>query len=370
MQPPVCKALANRKATRGSGPSCPERRARKWQMRDNTESRFHEEIRVTTLVFSYAHADEGLRNELEKHLSGLQRLGLIQTWHDRRIIAGQDFAAEIDSHFEAADVILLLISPDFIASEYCYNIEMTRALERHQRGEAVVIPVILRPCHWHALPFGKLLAATIDGKPVTHFPSWDDAFYQVAEAIKRAIATIAERAPATGGAPAALTTTVIPTATQTDMATAHAPRSSNLRIRRHFTDRDRDQARRDGYQSVSGYFETSLAELKERNPDIDIHFERTTTQAFEASIYVEGKRECHCGVWLGTSSIMGGDIGFSFGGVTPNSFNETISLTDDGYTMGFRPLGMAFYGAHSEALLTPEGAAEYLWSIFIRPLQP
>lgn len=326
---------------------------------------------MTTLVFSYAHADEALRNELQKHLSGLQRLGLIRTWHDRRILAGQDFAAEIDQHFETADVVLLLVSPDFIASDYCYNIEMTRALARHEQGEAVVIPVILRPCHWHALPFGKLLAATVDGKPVTHFATLDDAFYQVVEAIKRAIAALPRTGHATSASPAAAATpSSLAVEAPTDMDTVQELRSSNLRIRRRFTDRDRDQAQREGYQAVAGYFEKSLAELKARNPDIDTHFERPTTQAFEASIYVEGKRECHCGVWFGTNSIMSGDIGFSFGGVTPNSFNETISLADDGYTMGFRPLGMAFYGTRSEALLTPEGAAEYLWSIFIRPLQP
>lgn len=96
-----------------------------------------------TLVFSYAHADEALRNELEKHLSPLKRMGRISTWHDRRIVPGEEFAGQIDQHFAQADIILLLISSDFIASDYCYQIEMTNALQRHERSEAVVIPVIL-----------------------------------------------------------------------------------------------------------------------------------------------------------------------------------------------------------------------------------
>lgn len=142
-----------------------------------------------------------LRNELEKHLSPLKRQGLIEAWHDRRIVAGQEFNGEIDRHngeidrhFEEADIILLLVSSDFINSDYCYDIEMKRAVERHELGHAVVIPVILRPCHWHDLPFGKLLAATPDGKPVTQYPSLDDGFFQVVSSIKGALKTLAKSA--------------------------------------------------------------------------------------------------------------------------------------------------------------------------------
>jgi hypothetical protein len=80
---------------------------------------------VSSLFFSYSHADEGLRDQLEIHLSGLKRQGLISSWHDRRITAGSEFAAQIDQHLEAAAVILLLISPNFIASDYCYDLEMS-----------------------------------------------------------------------------------------------------------------------------------------------------------------------------------------------------------------------------------------------------
>ncbi|EOY3298970.1 toll/interleukin-1 receptor domain-containing protein [Escherichia coli] len=78
----------------------------------------------TTLVFSYSHADEALRNELEKHLSPLKRTGKITTWHDRRIVPGQEFERQIAHYFSQADIILILISSDFIASDYCYQVEM------------------------------------------------------------------------------------------------------------------------------------------------------------------------------------------------------------------------------------------------------
>jgi hypothetical protein len=126
---------------------------------------------VATLFFSYSHVDEDLRDQLETHLSGLRRQGIISSWHDRRITAGEDFGAAIDSQINAANVILLLVSPDFIASDYCYEREMKRALERHQQGDARVIPVILRPCDWHDLPFGKLLTTPKDGRPITMWPN-------------------------------------------------------------------------------------------------------------------------------------------------------------------------------------------------------
>ncbi len=98
---------------------------------------------VLKLFYSYAHEDGLWRRKLETHLSNLQRQGFIVSWHDRNISAGTAWKHEIDTHLNTAHIILLLISPDFIASEYCYSVEMTRAMERHQAGEARVIPCFL-----------------------------------------------------------------------------------------------------------------------------------------------------------------------------------------------------------------------------------
>src|SRR3982750_501461 len=103
---------------------------------------------MVKLFFSYSHKDEALRNELETHLSPLQRQGVIESWHDRRITAGKEFDSEISRNLEDSQIILLLISSDFIASNYCYEEEMKLALELHKSGRARVIPVILRPCDW------------------------------------------------------------------------------------------------------------------------------------------------------------------------------------------------------------------------------
>ena len=151
---------------------------------------------MTSVFFSYSHADEALRDQLEKQLSILKRQGVIEVWHDRRIGAGQDFAQEIDSHLETADIILLLVSTDFLASDYCYENEMKRAMERHDAGEAIVIPIILRPCDWHGAPFRKLNASPPDGKPVTQYSDRDRALLEVAKAIRAATQRFARHAQA------------------------------------------------------------------------------------------------------------------------------------------------------------------------------
>src|SRR5260370_14341164 len=121
------------------------------------------------VFYSYAHEDEPLRQELEKHLHILELQGFIKGWHDRDISAGIEWANEIDTHLNSAHIILLLVSPDFLASRYCYSVEMKRAMERHYAKEACVIPIILRPLYWQGAPFHKLQLLPTDAKPVTQW---------------------------------------------------------------------------------------------------------------------------------------------------------------------------------------------------------
>lgn len=139
------------------------------------------------LFISYAHQDQALRDQLANHLSGLRNLGMISDWFDGDIIEGREWEPELFAHLKNAHIILLLISPDFIASKFCYHLEMKQALLRHETHEARVIPVILRPTDWTSLPFAKLQALPKYGKPVVHWPTHDDAFLDVVKGIKRAI---------------------------------------------------------------------------------------------------------------------------------------------------------------------------------------
>src|SRR5262245_30934908 len=114
--------------------------------------------KVAKVFFSYSHRDEELREKLARSLSSLQRQGLITQWHDRRSGVGDEWQNAIDTHLKEADIILLLISSDFIASDYCFGVEVAQAMERHEAGLARVIPVLLRPTDWEGMPFSKLQA--------------------------------------------------------------------------------------------------------------------------------------------------------------------------------------------------------------------
>jgi hypothetical protein len=144
------------------------------------------------VFFSYSHIDEKLRNELDKHLTTLRRSDMIRIWNDREIGPGTEFQCEIAQHLETAELILLLISANFLSSEYCYSKEMNRAMQRQEHGEARVIPIILRPVDWHDTPFGKLIALPQDGKPVTTWTKRDLAFLDVVKGIRKAVEQLCE----------------------------------------------------------------------------------------------------------------------------------------------------------------------------------
>src|SRR5262249_6996563 len=120
-------------------------------------------------------------------LALLKRQGIIAGWYDRRIGAGEEWKGAIDKNLEVAQVILLLVSSSFLASDHCWDVETKRAVERHDRGEAKVIPIILRPCDWHGAPFARLQALPRDGKAVTSWGNKDEAWTDVAVGIRRAV---------------------------------------------------------------------------------------------------------------------------------------------------------------------------------------
>jgi TIR domain len=131
----------------------------------------------------YARRDQSFLEELKTHLFPLQREGFIEVWHDKNISLGTEWEREISIHLNAAQIIILLVSPDFIASAYCYGKEMLRAMERHEAEEAIVVPIILRPCDWHFAPFGKLQALPKDAEAITLWKDRDTAFLDVARGI-------------------------------------------------------------------------------------------------------------------------------------------------------------------------------------------
>jgi TIR domain/AAA domain len=145
-----------------------------------------------SLYFCYAREDKALREKLEKHLAALKRQGYIITWYDGEIQAGTEWKQEIAHRLQTANIILLLISPDFLASEDIYQVDMMQAIARHKQGEALVIPVLLRPVDWDGTPISELQALPINGKPVTSWHNLDEALQDIARGIRSATSALLE----------------------------------------------------------------------------------------------------------------------------------------------------------------------------------
>lgn len=337
---------------------------------------------MAKLFFSYCHADEALRDRLEVHLSLMKNQGLIKTWHDRGITAGSKVAATIDENLESADVILLLITADFIASQYCFSIEMKRALERHDEGSARVIPVILEPCDWHSAPFGKLLAVPKDGKAVTTWPiqaeAWTDVTRQIRKAVEEIARITADAAPApTRGAqpafiaePASGLSQQTPLSIQPKRANQDRPRSSNLRLMKEFTDFDRDKFLHDTFDYMAKFFDASLEELAARNPGIQVRFQRLGAQRFSAVAYQNGKSVAECSVRMGGLGGRSPSMSFSHNANAPaGTSNEMLTVESDTQAMYFKSMGMQFHRGQRDSQLSEQGASEYFWGLFIERLQ-
>jgi hypothetical protein len=314
------------------------------------------------VFMSYSHKDEELRDQLEVQLAMLKREGLVEVWHDRRMLAGDRLDWTIDKNLNEADIILLLLSPDFLASDYCYKMEKATALQRAQNGEARLISVVLRPCDWKHTDLPNYVMTPKDAKPITTWPNRDEAFLDVVQEIRRAIAKLPN-----------------PPASQVShdwigelpqSPREERPRSSNLRLTKTFTDADRDTFLHEAFIYMVNYFQGSLDELKARNPGIDTRFRQIDGNRFTCSIYRDGKKVTACTIFIG-SMIGDGGISYSHTENGPtNSYNESLNVESDQHSLFLEPLGMSrFSGSERHGKLSFEGAAEFYWSMLIGPLQ-
>jgi len=315
---------------------------------------------MARLFFSYAHDDEVYRDRLEKHLAMLKNQGLIEVWHDRRIAAGSVLDDVIDVELDAADIVLLLVSASFLASTYCYSREMARALERHALGEAKVIPVIVQPCDWHSAPFGKLLATPKDGKAITTWANPEEAYADVARQVRSVVERLDEgRAKSVSPAAESPRPSTTP---------PPGPRSSNLRLKKEFSELERDRFLRESFEYIGRFFEGSLQELERRNEDIRTVFHRVDGNTITAAIYRHGKKVSECSVTTGSNGFGRDGIVFSFeASARGQTMNESLSVGADDQSLFLKSLGM--FSHQERGQLSQEGGAELFWQMLIERLQ-
>ena len=143
--------------------------------------------------YSHARQDEALRAAFAKSMTVWERKNVVRLWHDGRIPAGDNWASNIDEHLNSADIVVLLVSPDFLSSDFCYEKEMGRAFERMKNNEALVVPIILRECSWEETPIAGIQALPEKGKPITLWPNRDQAWKNVADSLARRAREVLDR---------------------------------------------------------------------------------------------------------------------------------------------------------------------------------
>jgi len=320
---------------------------------------------MTTGFISYTHADSTLKEQLVRHLAPLQREGLIDLWHDGMLRPGEHLDPTVQAALAASDVVILLVSADFIASEYCYEQEMLRAFARQRDGKARVIPIILRPCQWKGVPIGngetmsEFVALPKDGKAVISWSDADTAFDNAAGAIRDML-----KADGSDGSPARGVRGQISTPAAEPVS--HRAGSTNLLgIPAKPTDLDRDRFLRSGFATAAALFEQNLAELNASDPRIDTDFERIDSRSFAASVYLDGKRVGQVSIWHGSDTWRNAlCLSFDTTSGTRNSMNDWLPVEDSQQGLAFRASN-AMSRRHAEGPLDADGAAKYFWENFL-----
>ena len=303
---------------------------------------------------SYSHRDEAALERLHTHLAPLRRQGLIEAWFDREILAGGEIDATVAEELESCELFLLLVSPDFLASDYCYEREMQQALERHEAGEARVVPILIEPCDWATSPLRQLKALPRDGKPVSDWTNANHAYLDIVQELRRIVA-------ADEAAPAPATKIVTHTA-----ATASRSAARRYRVQRDFDEIDRSEFREAAFATIRDYFQRAIAEI-DTIEDLRGRFVSYSPTSFGCMIVNRalGRGTAYITVHSRGDSLGLGDIYFSFRENAPsNTANGSFHIKADEYDLYLSAMLMGF-GHDPRERLTPEDAAKSLWAQFL-----
>ena len=303
------------------------------------------------VFISYSHQDAVALDRLHTHLAVLRRDGRIADWVDRDILAGGEIDAEIAERLESSGLFLLLVSPDFLASDYCFGREMQRAFERHRTGDARVVPIIVEPSDWKSTALRDLKALPRDGKPITEWTNENNAYLDVVQELRRIL-----EADETSG-------TIAPEAgVEPGSARSGARR---YRVQRDFDDIDRSDFQEEAFGAIRGYFESAVDEI-DTVEDLRARFVSLSPTSFTCTLANRARRHgtAHITVHRRSGDMALGDITYSFTeNASPNTASGMFSIESDEYDLFLSSL--IGFGGHGERL-TPEEAATQLWEEFLQ----
>lgn len=310
---------------------------------------------MTVQIFiSYSHADDRVLERLHKHLAMMQRDALISAWSDHQILPGANLNAAISSELEKADIFLALLSPDYLASNYCYEKEFEFALERSREGALRVVPVIAEPCDWLSSPFQEFLALPKEGKAISEWTNANNAYLDIVTGLRRLVGEASvplERLEGPGrGEVVSL--------------------ARKVRVKRDFDVIEKVEFADKTFSSMRDYFRDAASELEGASEDLRSRMEDMSPTAFTCTIVNRAKMpkaEAHITVHnqKARSRGFGGNIEYVFQAYAdPGSSNGSIRVDADEYNLYLSTNGYGGYGENSK--YSPSQVAEWLWNKFVQ----
>lgn len=296
---------------------------------------------------SYSHRDAAALERLHVHLAVLRRDGLIREWFDRDILAGDDLDGKIATKIESSSLFLLIVTPDFLNSDYCVEREMVRALERQEAGEARVVAIIVEPCDWQSTPLRAIKVLPHDGKAVADWTNTNSAWLNVVQEIRRAIKEDKRTAP----------TAPLPS------LRAPGTTTTRYRAKRDFDEIDRSEFREAAFEGIKSYFRDAAAELDSLD-DFRARFVEISPTAFGCTIVNRAlnRGTAHLTVHRQGGGRSGlGDIYWSFEENAPaNTASGAVAITNDEFELFLK--GRSFhFDASDRSRMTARDTAVMIW---------
>jgi len=299
------------------------------------------------VFFSYSHYDEPALTELRKHLSVLRREGSITEWYDRKLLPGDNFDNHIDENIEQSDLIILLASHHFLSSDYCFNVEMKKALERHYQGDGRIVSIILEPCDWKSTELSKLAALPLDGKPISVWTNANSAYLNIVDEFRKIIIS---------NNPVELPYIK----SQQDYMTRTAPQ--RYRSKREFGAVDRTNFRKESFKIIESYFSNAVDEINAID-GISAAYDPMDSSAFCCCIenHLTNRGPSYITVRIGGGQVAIGDIYYS------NSERASSGTAHGSFLIGASDFQLFFtpvfgYSTGSNSPLSAEQIAEAMWN--------
>jgi hypothetical protein len=312
---------------------------------------------ATSAFISYSHSDEKALDRLHKHLAVLAREEELSTWHDRAILPGDKIEGKIAAELDECGLFIALVSPDYLASQYCYDKEFERAQVLAEAGQLRIVPIILEPCDWLSSPISQYKALPKDGLPISEWTNPNMAYLNIVTGLRAVLdaspVPIADREPVE--------------TLQSEILSPSAGRQ--VRLKRDFDVIDKADFADKAFEIFRAYFEGSCAEISQAGEDLKARFEVMNPTAFTCSVVNRAKvrgGEAHISVSnTKRRRHFGGDINYVFERYAEtNTSNGSFGVEADDYNL-YLTAGSLGYSRDRDSKLSPEQAAERLWKEFV-----